>query len=191
MENRRRCNHCLSSVKRAKTTYNATDHGKKKNAARKKNEAGVRARKKYAASDKRKETRYAHYEAHKDDPGRSLWNAIKAAASNLLSGRQEDSPNFVARTFFNSIEHFRDHMEANKPTGTTMAQYGSVWEIDHKIPQSQYDFTDPEDARRCWCPENLWGSKENKEKHMALIPKLCRSVPVAMWPAAWGGMCPV
>ena len=178
-------------MKRAQTTYNGTAKGKQSNATRAKNEAGVRARKKYAESDKRKKTRNEHYDRHKDDPGRALWNAIKTAASNVLSGRQEDSPNFVARTFFNSTEHFRDHMIANKPVGTTMAQYGSVWEIDHKIPQSQYDFTDPDDARRCWCPENVWGSKENKKKHAALIPELCHSVPVEMWPGAWGGVCPV
>lgn len=62
------------------------------------------------------------------------------------------------------------HLEKQFKPGMSWGNYGnSGWHIDHKIPQSVFNYTSPEhiDFERCWALENLqplW-EKENLVKH--------------------------
>ena len=55
-----------------------------------------------------------------------------------------------------SIEYLRRHLESQFVGGMTWNNYGLYgWHIDHIIPLSYFDFTDPEQQRRAWHYTNL------------------------------------
>lgn len=49
----------------------------------------------------------------------------------------------------------RAHLEAQFLPGMTWANYGATWEIDHIIPQSKFDLTEPLEFSLCWALDNL------------------------------------
>jgi len=66
-----------------------------------------------------------------------------------------------------SLSDIKIHLEKQFKDGMTWENYGD-WHIDHKIPQSVFNFTKPEheDFKRCWSLKNLqplW-AKENISK---------------------------
>jgi hypothetical protein len=50
-----------------------------------------------------------------------------------------------------------DHIERQFTKGMTWENYGSFWHIDHIIPASSFDCSDPqsEDFKTCWSLSNL------------------------------------
>ncbi len=70
-----------------------------------------------------------------------------------------------------TLEDLRNHLEKLFIGNMTWENYGD-WHIDHKIPISVFNFTQPEheDFKRCWALKNLqplW-AKDNLEKHNKL-----------------------
>jgi len=47
------------------------------------------------------------------------------------------------------------YIEAKFTHGMTWANYGSVWELDHRIPCASFDLTDPSHQRSCFHYTNL------------------------------------
>ena len=82
---------------------------------------------------------------------------LSASIRGRLQGvRHGDSANIANYTDFESIddlvEHFRDQL---KP-GMAIENYGKqYWTIAHIIPKCYYDFSDPEEIRRCNSKANL------------------------------------
>jgi hypothetical protein len=76
-----------------------------------------------------------------------------------------------------SIEFLRQYLENQFTEGMTWNNYGvHGWHIDHIIPLSYFDFTDPEQQKRAWHYTNLrplWAieniRKSNKIKELQLI----------------------
>ena len=66
-----------------------------------------------------------------------------------------------------SIEFLMGHLEASFKVGMKWSNYGSVWEIDHRIPCASYDLTDPSHQRSCFHYSNLQPlfRTENRRKH--------------------------
>lgn len=58
-----------------------------------------------------------------------------------------------------SIPHLKAHLESffNNTNGFTWENHGSVWHIDHIIPQAMFSFTsmDSKEFRDCWALSNL------------------------------------
>lgn len=56
-----------------------------------------------------------------------------------------------------TIDQLKAHLEKQFSPGMSWANYGSYWEIDHKIPIRAFNFTMPEDIdfKRCWTLNNL------------------------------------
>lgn len=67
-----------------------------------------------------------------------------------------------------SIEYLRQHLERQFKPGMSWDNYGLYgWHIDHIIPVSYFDHSDPEQQRRCWHYTNLrplW-AEDNLRKH--------------------------
>jgi DNA-directed RNA polymerase subunit RPC12/RpoP len=76
-----------------------------------------------------------------------------------------------------SIEHLRNHLEKQFTEGMTWSNYGlHGWHVDHIIPVSYFDLSDPEQQKRAWHYTNLrpmWAGdnirKSNKIIEVQLI----------------------
>ena len=70
-----------------------------------------------------------------------------------------------------SIEEFRKHIESQFQEGMTWENQGrNGWELDHIIPYSYFDLSDPEQQRICFNYRNLqplW-KLENKQKFLIM-----------------------
>lgn len=120
-----------------------------------------------------------------------LRNKQKSAERDLkyVKERRKRDPEFKLRiilksTFSTSIRKkgVLKNKSFSEYTGYEIEEYYSylqsdpLWEehfilgvchIDHIIPQCKYDFTDPEEIKKCWNPRNLrlLPKKENMKKH--------------------------
>jgi hypothetical protein len=54
-----------------------------------------------------------------------------------------------------SFEEFAAYLERKFTRSMTWENYGKVWHVDHIIPVSAFDLTDPEQVRRCFHFSNL------------------------------------
>ncbi len=67
-----------------------------------------------------------------------------------------------------TIDQLKCHLEKLFTHGMNWDNYGTVWEIDHKIPVAVFNFDKPEhlDFRLCWSLKNLQplNSKQNQSK---------------------------
>lgn len=70
------------------------------------------------------------------------------------------------------------HLEALFVPGMTWNNYGKAWHIDHIVPQSLFDMTNPVEIAKCWDLTNLmplW-------KHLNLMK---RDIPLFELPDNW------
>ena len=130
-----------------------------------------------------------------NDPAWALYDALVVQAAGLASGRRNSSSTFSAHTGW-SAPGFRNHLRrslrelsARLERRVRMADHGTLWEIEHAIPQQAYDFDSEKDVRRCWSAANVrvMTPTENQEKGVSLDDELCSKVGRASWPRAWGG----
>ena len=119
-------------------------------------------------------------------------NNIQCASSQLLSGRCETSPTFIARTSFASESEFRDIVEATFQSGMTWENYGTGWQLDHKIPREAYDFDNPDDIKRCWSRNNVHALTKaaNLEKSWKFVDQYIFEAGVECLPVSWNGKFP-
>ncbi len=68
------------------------------------------------------------------------------------------------------ISFLMGYIEARFKPGMTWKNYGTVWEIDHRIPCAAYDLSDPSHQRSCFHYTNLQPlfSVENRRKNATL-----------------------
>jgi hypothetical protein len=160
-------------------------------------EKGKANQKRARQSDKGKAAKKRELETKKkrlkEDPAYAMMGTIASLATRLVSGRQKNSPTFVARTSFKSEADFIKHIrrEAAK-RGWTLADYGTKFQIEHKIPQEAFDFSDPEDVKHCWSHSNVhvMTPEENMEKSWFIIDEMCLDVRVEKYPKSWAGRIP-
>ena len=78
---------------------------------------------------------------------RLVWGALKGKKA----GRDWES--LVGFT----VDQLKRHLEKQFKPGMTWENYGTLWEIDHKIPTAAFNFEIPEDLdfKRCWSLKNL------------------------------------
>jgi len=76
---------------------------------------------------------------------------IRSLRNNSKAGRHWES--LVNYT----IGDLKRHLEKQFESGMTWENYGSRWQIDHKIPVAVFNFETPEDIdfHRCWSLKNL------------------------------------
>lgn len=125
--------------------------------------------------------------------------ALAASIRGRLSGsRHGESANISNYTEFTSTESMLSHFCGQLKPGMTMQNYGTYWSIAHKIPRVYYDFTDPDEIRRCnskanlGCDYEVWpnplGERTNSSKG-GMLPSIedLQDVGVDAWPAVFEG----
>jgi len=125
------------------------------------------------------------------DPAFALQQALVVASSQLVSGDRIESPTFLERTSFDSEEQYRNLVQAAaERLGFTMSQYGDEWEVEHAIPQEAYDFSNPDDVKRCWSPANVRAMtpSDNHAKGFTILDELCMEVGSEHFPLSWNGL---
>lgn len=132
-------------------------------------------------------------------PALRLELTITASIRGRLRGaRHGHSVNLENYTDFKSHEDIIAHFQSVLKPGMTLTNYGSFWSVAHKIPKVYYDFSDPEEVRRCnskanfGCDyevaDNPLSERTNSAKGGAM-PSLAeiQSVDPSCWPALFGG----
>jgi hypothetical protein len=134
----------------------------------------------------------AKAELYRTDANFRAQRKVHVLGSKLLKDRSATSPTFLKRTGWKSEKAFRVHMKSTWSDGMSWNNYGTAWEIDHKIPQEAYNFIDKADAKRCWRPNNIWALPplENSKKNTTLDIQLCMSVGASCFPVSWEGNLP-
>jgi hypothetical protein len=180
--------------KAANKRYDDSEKGKARDKRYDDSEKGKAANKRYRqgeAGAEKKEREKATKRARREDGDEAfrMMDAVKNAANKLISGVRDTSPTFVQRTSFRSEVHFLSHMRAMVKLipGVKFGERDK-WNVEHRIPVQAYDFTDPEDMKRCWSPGNVRATTptENMEKSIKIIDELCLEVGAERWPKAWG-----
>ena len=184
--------------KRGKEKYRASDHGKAAEQLYRQSDAGKDRAKRARTSEAGKAT-VERFTQHRQDRHRAssamrMDRAIVCASSQLLSDHRKTSPTFLERTGFASEQEFFDAVEAtfHLVPGAKWDNYGTVWQLDHKIPREAYDFNNPEDIKRCWSAKNVHAMtpEANKEKSWKLEDRYIAEAGVECYPLAWDGKAP-
>ncbi len=164
--------------------YAQSEKGKAKQKSARQSEKGKASRKRFLETKKKRRAA---------DPAYCLMGNISRLAVFLVSLEKKNSPAFVKRTSFTSGANFRNHIrrEAAK-RGWTLADHGTKFQIEHKIPQEAFDFNDTEDVKRCWSHANVHAmtKEENMAKSYTIVDALCLDVGAEKYPKAWGGRIP-
>ena len=170
-------------------------YAKKRRGTDKRKATQSRAEKKYKGSALGKATQKRSDDRRQSTPHRAMQSRLLALAHHILGKKQQkESRTFVELTAFDSAEELRERMEEQLLTkvgeGVTMKDYGTKWELDHKIPQRAYDLADEVDRKRCWCPSNVQplSPPANREKGIKIIDELCLEVGIDNWPKKWNGV---
>ena len=202
------CVTCQIKVKAQTTTYFKTDHGKAKKKIQNDKPESKGCKKTYRNSEvgRAKAKVRTNTDEHrsktnafaKTGAGKAIRKRTYSKhklATDLMNGfarmmRGGNSPNTIKATSFRSAVDARVHMREQLSDGMTVSNYGSVWSVDHRIPKSAYDHSDPEDVRRCWSKPNMrpMHSTANKEKLTRVLPEQVAKVPQELWPKAWEGV---
>ena len=197
-----RCKECRPKSRALDKNISKSD---KRKVSRKRHETskqGKAGKKRFRKSEKglvytkRQDRRHTKVRAERSkvDPAFRLYQTLRVVAAGLLSGSREASPTFVQNTSFVNEAEFQTHMKQSAlALEFSMDDYGSKWVIEHIIPQEAFDFSNPEDVKRCWSAPNVraLNPKENDEKGVLIIDELCSKVGVARFPLSWNGAIPI
>lgn len=99
-----------------------------------------------------------------DKPENKLAHSLRQRVRSALSKGAKSSTTF--KLVGCSLEFLIGYLEARSKPGMSWKNYGTVWEIDHRIPCSSYDLTDPSHQRSCFHYSNLQPlfSRDNRSK---------------------------
>ena len=121
---------------------------------RKNNEEKVKLwQKKYYEKYGREYTRNYNREKCRQDYNFRLKNRIRTRIWDALSGRIKKFSTKVLLDVPN-LEFLWQHLEKQFQPGMTRENYG-LWHVDHIIPCASFDFSDPEQQKKCFHYTNL------------------------------------
>lgn len=125
-----------------------------------------------------------------DSPALQL--RVRIAQQSKVAIRGRNSALFLERTDFSSVAEYRAALEATFKEGMNLDNHGSVWQCDHRIPQLAYDFSDPDDVRRCWSKTNVQAltPEQNRVKCWKIIDSECLAAGPERFPKSWNGVIP-
>ena len=73
-----------------------------------------------------------------------------------------------------------------------MSEHNKTWTVEHKIPCSAYDHSNPIDVKRCWSRANLEALtlSQNQSKSFTIVDAKCIEVGPDYYPVSWNGLIP-
>lgn len=90
------------------------------------------------------------------DPNYKLACGLRSRVSGLLRRCKAARAGRMVDLLDCSIQHLREHLESQFLEGMSWENYGLYgWHIDHIIPVTQFDLTDPEQQKACFHWTNL------------------------------------
>ena len=182
LEGHKVCGVCLESTNNEKKAYQATPAGQ-------------------AVQQKARDTRK---EKVANDLGLKEQEELTTAASKVLAGRDEPRHRErVAEASGMTAHEFRNFLVARARIAygddsiTLQRDYGIGnglgLTLDHIIPQSEYDYTEDAEVKRCCHYSNiqLLSKPHNSSKGASLHWRYIKDVDESCYPKAWRGVCPV
>lgn len=170
----------------SKTIYKKSANGKFATKRSHESAAGKAARQRENAAKRRRTI---------EDRPWALDCAILSASYKLISGRYETSPTFTRRTGWDHKAFLKHVLMRVNQSDFDWDHHGNApgqWNLEHRIPRSAYDFSDPQEVKRCWAPDNVdvKSFEENEAKSDALLPDEIGMVNSSNWPKSWKGHFP-
>jgi len=162
----------------AKKRWRESDHGIEVTQEYRGSQLNKDAQSKYWKSSKGKEAVDRRLAKHRHSID------IQIGFSQLVSGARKKSSVVFRCTEFKTASAVIFHVKSTLLDGMKWQDYGTTWEIDHKIPRSAYNHDDAEDVLRCWSRANVracWKTA-NRSKNAQLCPTLVQEVPIAYHP---------
>lgn len=109
----------------------------------------------------------------KQDVCFKLRSNISRHIRKLLKTENSKKETSILQKLPYSIQELKEHLEKQWQLGWSWENYGTVWNIDHIIPQSKllYDNLEHPNFLKCWCLTNLrpLSCLENNKKQDKLI----------------------
>jgi hypothetical protein len=97
-----------------------------------------------------------YHKKHSNNMSYRIKNALRARIRKTLFSKKTIKSENTLELLGCSIEQTRQHLESQFKEGMTWDNYGSYgWHIDHIIPCSSFDLTDPEQQKQCFHYTNL------------------------------------
>lgn len=90
----------------------------------------------------------------KNNPSYKLICNVRRRTAGALKGSTKSAGTMILLGI-PDVEFLWKHLEATFKHGMTRENYGSVWQVDHIIPCSSFDMSDPEQQRKCFHYTNL------------------------------------
>ena len=99
----------------------------------------------------RKNTR--HVERRRTEPNYKLITNMRSRLWEAMKGKSKSTS--TMKLVGCTIEFLKQYLENQFVDGMTWDNYGPVWHCEHMLPCESFDFTDPEQQRRCFHYTNL------------------------------------
>ena len=104
------------------------------------------------------------------DPEFKILTNLRRRIIHALHGRNKSES--TRKLLGCPVGFFKLHLEKQFKPGMTWENYGSVWEVDHIMPCSRFDMSDPLQQHLCFHYTNTQPlfAEENRYKHNKIIP---------------------
>jgi len=101
-----------------------------------------------------------------NDPNFKLRILLRSRLYELIKKHKNNKSKSAIKLLGCSIKECKQHLESNLLPEWNWSNHGIVWEIDHIIPCSSFDLSDPEQQRKCFHFTNLQplSISENRSK---------------------------
>ena len=100
------------------------------------------------------------------DPGFRVQCNLRNRLKELMATCKRGGSTRISELVGCTTQQLARHLESKFKRGMTWANYGTHWHVDHVLPCSSFDHTDPKQRAQCWHWTNLepLESKKNLEK---------------------------
>jgi hypothetical protein len=103
-----------------------------------------------------KETRRRLDKKRRANPKAKISNSVSCGIRDSLRNKSKANRHWETLVDF-TIDQLKRHLESKFDSKMTWENYGTYWQIDHKIPIAAFNFATPNDIdfKRCWSLFNL------------------------------------
>lgn len=104
------------------------------------------------------------------NPSRIIRKRISARIYHAVTKQALKKPSSTMKLTGCDVNFLMGYLEARFQPGMKWSNYGSVWEIDHRVPCASFDLTDESHQRSCFHYSNLQPLfvTDNRRKHVKM-----------------------